>query len=188
MMPRRSLLTATERENLLGWPQAQAELIPHYTLIATDLAIIRQHRGAANRLGYDVQLCSMLYPCVALETGEEPFFLYWRPSQLSSKYRLKAGASMGIARRHGGSMHSNYSTLRLQSVHNAALSRGSSESRGSGLADRQRDRAGVRPPRRIPSTACTDFLRRLQGETRRRLQPSLSNGKRIPIAYRIKLP
>jgi hypothetical protein len=73
-MPRRSILTATERENLLGWPEAQAELIRHYTLSATDLAIIRQHRGAANRLGYAVQLCSMRYPGVALGAREEPFF------------------------------------------------------------------------------------------------------------------
>ena len=33
-MPRRSILTATERENLLGWPEAHAELIRHYTLSA----------------------------------------------------------------------------------------------------------------------------------------------------------
>jgi hypothetical protein len=70
-MPRRSILTATERENLLGWPEAHAELIRHYTLNATDLAIIRQHRGAANRLGYAVQLCSMRHPGVALGTREE---------------------------------------------------------------------------------------------------------------------
>jgi hypothetical protein len=73
-MPRRSILTATERENLLGWPEAHAELIRHYTLSATDLAIIRQHRGAANRLGYAVQLCSMRHPGVALGTREKPFF------------------------------------------------------------------------------------------------------------------
>jgi hypothetical protein len=72
-MPRRSILTATERENLLGWPEARAELIRHYTLSATDLAIIRQHRGAANRLGYAAQLCSMRFPGVALGAREEPF-------------------------------------------------------------------------------------------------------------------
>ncbi len=72
-MPRRSILTATERENLLGWPEAQADLIRHYTLSATDLAIVRQHRGAANRLGYAVQLCTMRYPGVALGAREEPF-------------------------------------------------------------------------------------------------------------------
>jgi TnpA family transposase len=72
-MPRRSILTATERENLLGWPESQAELIRHYTLSATDLAIIRQHRGAASRLGYAVQLCSMRFPGVALGVREKPF-------------------------------------------------------------------------------------------------------------------
>jgi hypothetical protein len=72
-MPRRSILTATERENLLGWPESQAELIRHYTLSATDLAIIRLHRGAANRLGYAVQLCSMRFPGVALGVREKPF-------------------------------------------------------------------------------------------------------------------
>ena len=70
-MPRRSILTATERKNLLGWPESQAELIRHYTLSATDLAIIRQHRGAANRLGYAVQLCSMRF--LALGVREKPF-------------------------------------------------------------------------------------------------------------------
>jgi hypothetical protein len=29
-MPRRSILTATEHENLLGWPEARAELIRYY--------------------------------------------------------------------------------------------------------------------------------------------------------------
>jgi TnpA family transposase len=72
-MPRRSILTAAERDSLLAWPEAQAELIRHYTLSATDLAIIRQHRGAANRLGYAVQLCYMRYPGVALGTRDEPF-------------------------------------------------------------------------------------------------------------------
>ena len=73
-MPRRSILTATERDNLLGWPDSQAELIRHYTLSATDLAIIRQHRGAANRLGYAVQLCSMRFPGIALGAKWKPFF------------------------------------------------------------------------------------------------------------------
>jgi TnpA family transposase len=73
-MPRRSILTATERDNLLGWTDAKAELIRHYTLSATDLAIIRQHRGSANRLGYAVQLCSMRFPGIALGAKGRPFF------------------------------------------------------------------------------------------------------------------
>jgi len=72
-MPRRSILTAAERETLLGWPEAQAELIRHYALRATDLAIVRQHRGAANRLGYAVQLCYVRHPGVALGPREKHF-------------------------------------------------------------------------------------------------------------------
>lgn len=50
-MPRRSILSATEREGLLAVPTAGDELIRLYTFNDTDLALIRQHRGAQNRLG-----------------------------------------------------------------------------------------------------------------------------------------
>jgi Domain of unknown function (DUF4158) len=46
-MPRRSILSATERDSLFTWPKTQEELIRHYTLSQTDLSIIRQHRGVA---------------------------------------------------------------------------------------------------------------------------------------------
>ncbi|EAA7805110.1 DUF4158 domain-containing protein, partial [Klebsiella pneumoniae] len=54
-MPRRSILSATERESLLALPDAKDELIRHYTFNETDLSVIRQRRGAANRLGFAVQ-------------------------------------------------------------------------------------------------------------------------------------
>jgi TnpA family transposase len=72
-MPRRSILSATERDSLFTWPKTQEELIRQYTLSQTDLSIIRQHRGVANRLGYAVQLCSMRYPGVMLAVRGEPF-------------------------------------------------------------------------------------------------------------------
>jgi len=56
-MPRRSILSATEREGLLAIPTASDELIRLYTFSDTDLALIRQHRGAQNRLGFAVLLC-----------------------------------------------------------------------------------------------------------------------------------
>ena len=46
-MPRRSILSATERESLLALPDAKDELIRHYTFNETDLSVIRQRRGAA---------------------------------------------------------------------------------------------------------------------------------------------
>ena len=56
-MPRRSILSTTERESLLAIPAAGDELIRLYTFNESDLALIRQHRGAQNRLGFAVLLC-----------------------------------------------------------------------------------------------------------------------------------
>jgi len=72
-MPRRSVLSVTEKESLLAVPESKDDLIRHYTFNNTDLSIIRQHRGAANRLGFAVQLCYMRYPGVTIGVTEEPF-------------------------------------------------------------------------------------------------------------------
>jgi TnpA family transposase len=72
-MPRRSILSAAERESLLALPDTKDNLIRHYTFSDTDLSIIRQRRGSANRLGFAVQLCYMRYPGVMLTVDEEPF-------------------------------------------------------------------------------------------------------------------
>lgn len=56
-MPRRSILSATERDSLLALPQSQDDLIQHYSFTESDLSLIRQRRGDANRLGFAVQLC-----------------------------------------------------------------------------------------------------------------------------------
>jgi TnpA family transposase len=61
-MPRRSILSATERDSLLEMPTSKEDLIRHYTFDETDLSIIGQHRGPENRLGFAVQLCYMRHP------------------------------------------------------------------------------------------------------------------------------
>jgi TnpA family transposase len=66
-MPRRSILSAAERESLLALPDATDELIRHYTFNESDLSIIRQRRGPANRLGFAVQLCYLRFPGLILE-------------------------------------------------------------------------------------------------------------------------
>ena len=75
-MPRRSILSAAERESLLALPDTKDELIRHYTFSESDLSIIRQRRGPANRLGFAVQLCYLRFPGVILpaiaETGRQP--------------------------------------------------------------------------------------------------------------------
>ncbi len=72
-MPRRSILSATERESLLALPDAKDELIRQYTFNETDLSVIRQRRGAANRLGFAIQLCYLRFPGVILGVDESPF-------------------------------------------------------------------------------------------------------------------
>ena len=72
-MPRRSILSAAERQGLLALPDDPNDLIRHYTFSEPDLSVIRQHRGAANRLGFAVHLCYMRYPGVILGAGERPF-------------------------------------------------------------------------------------------------------------------
>ena len=49
-MPRRELLTSSERLELLAFPTDEGELIRLYTLTKTDLAFVRQHRGTTTAL------------------------------------------------------------------------------------------------------------------------------------------
>jgi len=71
-MPRRSILSAAERESLLALPDTKDDLIRHYTFSDTDLAIIRQRRGPANRLGFAVQLCYLRFPGIFLGVDQSP--------------------------------------------------------------------------------------------------------------------
>jgi hypothetical protein len=72
-MPRRSILSASDRVNLLAMPTTQDELIRHYTFSDSDLALIRKRRGDSNRLGFALQLAYMRYPGIVLSTNEPPF-------------------------------------------------------------------------------------------------------------------
>jgi hypothetical protein len=71
-MPRRSILSASEQARLLVPPDDPHDLIRYYTLSEHDLSVIRQRRGAANRLGFAVQLCYMRHPGVILATDVPP--------------------------------------------------------------------------------------------------------------------
>jgi TnpA family transposase len=72
-MPRRSILSAADRDRLLALPDHPDDLIRLYTFSESDLAIIHLHRGAANRLGFALQLCYLRYPGVVLGPQEAPF-------------------------------------------------------------------------------------------------------------------
>jgi TnpA family transposase len=82
-MPRRSILSATEQASLLALPEIQDDLIRYYSFNESDLALIRQRRGDANRLGFAVQLCLLRYPGYAFAismTVAEPV-IHWIASQ-----------------------------------------------------------------------------------------------------------
>lgn len=72
-MPRRSILSITERDSLLILPDTKDELIKHYGFSESDLAIIRERRGSSNRLGFAIHLCYMRYPGMILGVDDEPF-------------------------------------------------------------------------------------------------------------------
>ena len=72
-MPRRDILTAAQREELLAFPDDEGELIRLYTLSRDDLVYVRAHRGGHNRLGIAVQLCYLRFPGRTLSAGEVPF-------------------------------------------------------------------------------------------------------------------
>jgi len=71
-MPRRSVLSAVEKEFLLAFPTDEVQRVRLYTLSSQDLGLIRERRGEANRLGFAVQLCAMRYPGVALAAEDAP--------------------------------------------------------------------------------------------------------------------
>jgi hypothetical protein len=50
-MTRRSILSSTERDNLIALPNDEL-VIQFFTFNESDLAIIQQHRGSENRLGF----------------------------------------------------------------------------------------------------------------------------------------
>ena len=67
-MPRRSILSAAERESLLALPDTEDQFIQHYTFSESDLSLIAQRRGDHNRLGFAVQMCCLRYPGFVLPT------------------------------------------------------------------------------------------------------------------------
>ena len=68
-------------------PNGESELARHYSFSETDLALIRQRRGDAYRVGFAAQLCLLRYPGQGLmlkDAVEEvpTAFLHWIGSPL----------------------------------------------------------------------------------------------------------
>jgi len=71
-MPRRELLTSSEREQLLALPRDDGALLRVATLSKEDLAFIGQHHGDHNRLGVGIQLCYLRHLGRVLGPDEAP--------------------------------------------------------------------------------------------------------------------
>ncbi len=71
-MIRRQQLTEIQIAGLFDPPADQRELVRHYTLSDTDIALIRRRRGDHNRLGHALMLCYLRYPGRPLHAGEQP--------------------------------------------------------------------------------------------------------------------
>ena len=95
-MPRRSILSVIERDSLLAIPDTQDELIRLYAFSEHDLSIIKQHRGAANKLGFAIQLCYMRYPGLPLATEDSPFTPLLRMTAEQLKIPISYWADYGV--------------------------------------------------------------------------------------------
>ena len=84
-MPRKSILTNSEKESLIDIPQNEEDLIRYYTFSENDFSFIKQHRGDANRLGFAIHLCYLRYPGQFLSPNQipHPFILEIVAKQLN---------------------------------------------------------------------------------------------------------
>ena len=69
-MPRRVVLTARQRAALFDLPDSEADVIVHCTLSDADMTVVNRRQGAANRLGFALQLCAFRYPGRLIQPGE----------------------------------------------------------------------------------------------------------------------
>ena len=61
-MPRRDLLSAAQRAQVMALPTSLGEYEDLYTLTPADQEFVGVHRTSANRLGVAVQLCFLRHP------------------------------------------------------------------------------------------------------------------------------
>ncbi len=66
-MPRKSVLTPSQKVSLLSFPTSKIEFERYYTLSENDLFIIHQKREIHNRLGFALMLCCIRYPGISYD-------------------------------------------------------------------------------------------------------------------------
>jgi TnpA family transposase len=71
-MPPRHILSPQSRTALFDPPMDPAAIVRHYTFSIEDMALIRDRRRAANRLGFAVHLAYLSFPGRVIEVDETP--------------------------------------------------------------------------------------------------------------------
>ena len=71
-MAPRQLLSPQSRAALFDPPTDPAAIVRHYTFSPDDLALIRQRRRDANRLGFAVHLAYLRFPGRVIGVDENP--------------------------------------------------------------------------------------------------------------------
>jgi hypothetical protein len=84
IMARRPLLTDEERRLFFGIPDDPDGLARQYTFTRSDQDLVAGRRGAANQLGFAVQLALLRHPGMGLAQMEEPVgvLVEWLATQL----------------------------------------------------------------------------------------------------------
>jgi Domain of unknown function (DUF4158) len=104
-MPRRELLTSSEREQLLALPRDDGALLRVATLSKEDLAFIGQHRGDHNRLGVGIQLCYLRHLGRVVGPDEAPDAQLLGLVAVQLRFLLGFGIFTPIAIRRGASIY-----------------------------------------------------------------------------------
>lgn len=109
-MSHRTILTPRQRSALFDLPRERSALIAHYVLSDRDLGIVRRRVGAANQLGFALQLCAFRWPGRLIQPGET----------IPEAMLLFIGAQLGF----DSEMLAGYGTRRATRYqHSAALQR-----------------------------------------------------------------
>lgn len=69
-MPRRMILTDSERQNFLALPTDDETLIRYWSLDGDDRRLLETRRRDDTRLGLALQLCALRYPGRLIQRGE----------------------------------------------------------------------------------------------------------------------
>ena len=193
-MPRRELLTPTERAQLLALPDDEGELIRLVTLSRVDLTFIRQHRGDHNRLGIAVQMSYLRGPNRVLGPREPPhapllgivaaqlrvppaaWSMYATRDETRREHLQELLTRLGLrqfARGDYRGLTDWLAPLAMQTTQGVVLARA--------LADELRARHVLLPPVPVIEKLCATALTRAERATFRRLTVPLTDSHRAAL-------